>query len=188
MQLGLHANTLRKYADAGAIKTIRTPSGQRRYDVDSFVGKAGSAAIICYARVSSAKQRDDLQRQKSHLESIYPGAEIIADVGSGINFKRRGLKTILERAIGGDKLTVVVAHKDRLARFGFDLIEWIINRNGGEVVVLSRDKFSPGQELTTDLLTILHVFSCRMHGLRKYSKQIEEDKNLSEPGTEAHPR
>lgn len=94
------------------------------------------------------------------------------DIGSGINFKRKGLKTILESAINGDKLKLVVAHKDRLCRFGFELIEWIIKRNHGEIVVLSKSELSPQAELTQDLLTILHVFSCRMHGLRSYKDKI----------------
>jgi len=67
-----------------------------------------------------------------------------------------------------------IAYKDRLARFGFDLIKWIVERSGGEILVLDEIKLSPMQELTSDLLTILHVFSCRMHGLRSYRKQISE--------------
>jgi len=78
-----------------------------------------------------------------------------------------------------DKLEIVVAHKDRLARFGFELIEWIIEQNGGKIVVLKQTHLSPEQELTTDLLSILHVFSCRMHGLRNYKSQVRQA--LSEP-------
>lgn len=73
-----------------------------------------------------------------------------------------------------DKLKVVVAHRDRLARFGIDLERFVIEKNGGELVVLSEDSLSPEQELTKDLLNIIHVFSCRMHGLRNYKKQISE--------------
>ena len=74
----------------------------------------------------------------------------------------------------GDKLKVVVAHRDRLARFGYELIRFIIESNGGQLVVLSEDSLSPTEELTKDLLNIIHVFSCRMHGLRNYKKQISE--------------
>lgn len=74
----------------------------------------------------------------------------------------------------GDKLKVVVAHRDRLARFGYELIRFIIESNGGQLVVLSEDSLSPAEELTKDLLNIIHVFSCRMHGLRNYKKQISE--------------
>jgi predicted site-specific integrase-resolvase len=85
----------------------------------------------------------------------------------------------LERALQGDKLKIVVAYKDRLARFGFELIESIVNKSGGEIVVLDRIELSPQEELTKDILQILHVFSCRINGMRKYRNQIKEDKDLS---------
>ena len=173
-KLGLHPNTLRKWADAGKINHIKTASGQRRYDIDAFLGKSATAETICYCRVSSYKQKDDLCRQVAFMREKFPTAEIIKDIGSGINFKRKGLRSILESAINGNKLTVVVAHKDRLCRFGFDVIQWIIERSGGEVMVLNETRLSPEAELTQDLLTILHVFSCRMHGLRSYKNKISK--------------
>lgn len=179
-RLGLCGNTLRKYADNNQIKTIRSPAGHRLFDCDSFCKETVAASVICYCRVSSAKQRDDLTRQVAYMREQFPHAEIIKDIGSGLNFKRKGLKALLQRLLQGDKLTVVVAHRDRLARFGFELIEYLVKERGGEVMVLDQSTASPSKELTEDLLAILHVFSCRMHGLRKYSHQIKEDKNLSE--------
>ncbi len=173
-KLGVHANTLRRWAKNGKIKHITTASGQRKYDVNSYLGQTAECVTICYCRVSSYKQKDDLHRQVEFMREKYPSAEIVKDIGSGINLKRKGLKTILERAMRGDKLKIVVAHKDRLARFGFDLIKYIVERNGGRIVVLSQVIFSPEEELTKDLLNILHVFSCRMHGLRNYKKQVSE--------------
>ncbi|GBC60110.1 DNA invertase [Desulfonema ishimotonii] len=170
--LGVHPNTLRKWADSGKIKHIRTASGQRKYDVRDYLGKNREMRTVCYCRVSGYKQKDDLQRQVEYMRKKFPEAEIVKDIGSGISFKRKGLRTILERAINGDKLRVVSAHGDRLARFGFDLIKWIIEKSDGELVVLNESELSPDQELTQDLLTILHVFSCRMHGLRSYKNQI----------------
>jgi predicted site-specific integrase-resolvase len=171
-KLGLHPNTLRKWADAGKINHIKTASGQRRYDIETFLGEAAPAETICYCRVSSYKQKDDLHRQVAFMSEQFPAARIIKDIGSGINFKRKGLKALLDSTLDGRKLTVVVAHKDRLCRFGFDLIQWLIERSGGEVLVLNESKLSPEAELTQDLLTILHVFSCRMHGLRSYKDKI----------------
>ncbi len=81
------------------------------------------SCTVCYCRVSSSKQRDDLARQVAYLHGFFPEAEIIKDIGSGLNYKRKGLRTILERVVRPDKLTVVVAHRDRLTRFGFELIE-----------------------------------------------------------------
>jgi putative resolvase len=84
----------------------------------------------------------------------------------------------------GDKLRIIVAHRDRLARFGGEIIQFLVEQNGGEVVVLDKTVYSPEEELTADLLAILHVFSCRMYGLRRYRDQIKEDRNLSNTGTE----
>lgn len=181
---GLHPHTLRKYADTGVIRSIRTPSGQRLFDIDSFVGSQHPQQVVVYARVSSRKQQDDLERQVAYLKTKEPHAQVITDIASGLNFKRKGLQTLLERSLQGDQLTVVVAHRDRLARFGFDLIEWLIQRNGGQVVVLSKSAHtSPADELLQDLLAVLSVFAARMHGLRKYRDQIAQDTTLSDSGT-----
>ena len=137
------------------------------------------ANVVCYCRVSSQKQKDDLARQVVWMREQYPNAEIIKDIGSGLNFKRKGLRAILQRLLQGDKFTLIVAHRDRLCRFGFDLIEYLFEQNGGEIMVLDKTELSPEQELTTDLLSILHAFSCRLHGLRRYESEIKEDKNLS---------
>lgn len=174
-KLGIHPNTLRRWADEGKIKCFRTLANQRRYDVDGYLGIPQIAQTICYCRVSSHKQKDDLARQIAFMQSKFPDAKIVKDIGSGINFKRKGLKTILDAAINGDCLKVVVAHRDRLARFGIDLLRWIIERSGGELLVLNQVNLSPEQELTQDLLTVLHVFSCRMHGLRSYKDKIAKD-------------
>jgi predicted site-specific integrase-resolvase len=117
------------------------------------------------------------------MREKFPQAEIIKDIGSGLNFKRKGLRSVLDRLSQGTKLTIVVAHKDRLARFGFELIEYLVNKNGGEILVLDKVSFSPQRELVEDILSILTVFSCRMHGLRRYHSEIQEDPNLSKSGT-----
>ena len=177
-QLGLHPNTLRRYADEGKIEIIKNEAGQRLYNVESYIRGTQVNQLICYCRVSSSKQKDDLNRQVAYMQSIYPKAEIISDIGSGLNFKRKGLRTILDRLLHGDKLKIVVATRDRLCRFGFELIQYLVEQNGGEIVVLDQSVYCPQTELTQDLLSIIHVFSCRMHGLRKYSKKIKEDKDI----------
>ena len=182
-QLGLHPNTLRRYADEGKIRFIKNGAGQRLFDVQSYVNQSASTAVVCYCRVSSRKQRDDLDRQVAYLSSLYPDATVVSDIGSGINFKRKGLRSILDRLLQGDKLTLVVAHRDRLARFGFELIQYMVEQNGGSIVVLDQTVYSPESELTADMLYILHVFSCRVNGLRKYSKKIKEDADLPKPAT-----
>ncbi len=183
--LGLHANTLRKYSKIGRIEYIKNEAGQRLYDTTSYIrGRKPEQTVICYCRVSSGKQRDDLARQVLFMQKQFPEAEIIQDIGSGLNFKRKGLHTILGRILQGDKLTIIVAHRDRLCRFGFELIQYLVEQNGGQIMVLENLVYSPQQELTQDLLAILHVFSCRMHGLRKYSDKIKKDKDISDQRTE----
>ena len=179
--LGLHPNTLRHYADNGTIESYRTKSGHRRYNVDAYLGLQKQFVSICYCRVSNYKQKDDLNRQVEFMRANYPKAEIIKDIGSGLNYKRKGLKSLLKRVMQGDKLEIVVSHKDRLARFGFELIEWIIQQNGGRIVVLKQINLSSKQELITDLLSILRIFSYRIPGLRHYKKQVQQA--LSEPET-----
>jgi len=179
--LGLHPNTLRKYADEGQIKSIKNGAGQRLYDVDSYQKDEVIRSVICYCRVSSAKQKDDLVRQVEFMRRQYPDSEVIQDIGSGLNFKRKGLQALLVRFMRGDQLTIVIACRDRLCRFGFELFEFMAKQNGGEIVVLSNPVHCPESELTADLLAILHVFSCRMHGLRSYSKKIKEDPTIPKP-------
>jgi predicted site-specific integrase-resolvase len=146
--------------DEGKIKSIKNAAGQRLYDVKSYVrgfrerqpnGDSVRAATVCYYQVSSSKQRDDLDRQVTYMQSLYPGAEIIRDIGSGLNFKRKGLRSLLDRLMRRDKLTLIVACRDRLARFGCELIEYLVEQNGGNIVVLDQTVYCPNSELTQDL-------------------------------------
>jgi len=115
------------------------------------------------------------------MQDQYPETEIVKDIDSGLNYKRKGLKAILERAMWGERIELVVAYRDRLTKFGFEFIEWIIEKNGGKLMVLDQSIFSPEQELTKDILSILHIFSARLHGLRSYKDKIKQA--LSNEGT-----
>jgi putative resolvase len=141
--LGLHPHTLRKYADEGKIRSIKNEAGQRLYDVESYQRGAMVAVTVCYCRVSSTKQRDDLLRQVEFIRGQYPDAEIIQDIGSGLNFQRKGLQSLLLRLMRGDKLTIVVACRDRLCRFGFEIFEFMAEQNGGSIVILSNPVHCP---------------------------------------------
>jgi predicted site-specific integrase-resolvase len=179
--LRVTADTLRRWDKEGKINTIRTPSGIRLYDkcsIFKILGKTYNSIErkkIAYCRVSSRKQYDDLQRQKDFFKSNYPDYELVEDIGSGINFKRKGLQTILEQSMHGKVQEVMVAHKDRLCRFAFDLIKWVLLQNNTKLVVLNQDNNkSNSEELTEDVLSIIHVFSCREMGKRRYKS--EKDK------------
>ena len=171
---------MRRCAAEGKISYYRNAGDQRLYDVDAYLRGEADPQVVCYCRVSSAKQRGNVNRQITQMRELYPDAEIITDVAGGLNWRRQGLRSILERLHRGDKLELVVAHRDRLARFGFELIEWLVQQNGGAVVVLNQSDASPESELTEDLLVIVDTFSCRMHGLRRYRAAIAQDQGLSE--------
>jgi len=182
-KLGVSTKTLERWLEAGKIEAVFTQGGQRRYNLDSIIPvKAGNPAddraIILYARVSSRSQKSDLEQQIQLLESHYPGVETITDIGSGLNFKRKGLQALLDRVLTNTCKLIVIAHKDRLCRFGFDLIAWICTRQQVEILVLNQTNLSPEREMVEDILAIIHVFSCRLYGLHKYKRKIAEDSEL----------
>ena len=167
----VQAQTLRKWAKEGKIQYIITEGKHRRYRIDDNTGRS-----IIYARVSSEKQ-PDLDNQVQYLKNAYPGHELVTDIGSGINFNRKGLQKVLELLFKRDIKEVVVASKDRLSRFGFELFENIFRYFGAKITVLSTEYNSPEQELAEDLLAITTVFTAKYHGRRSYSKK---SKDLSE--------
>ena len=180
---GVSLHTLRRWEKNGQIQAIRTPSGrERRYDLESYTGEGHNKSNKCtvlYARVSSYQQRDDLNRQAARLVELYPSAELISEIGGGLNWKRKKFIALLERVIKGDIGTIVVCFKDRLVRFGFDHIQWLCQQYGCQVVVLNEAVFSPEQELVDDILSIIHCFSSRLYGLRKYKNLLKEDKDTT---------
>ncbi|RLG41002.1 MAG: IS607 family transposase [Thermoproteota archaeon] len=179
-KLGIHPNTLRRWANEGRINYVRQPQGHRLYDVDSFLnqGKKIDRVKFIYARVSSRRQADDLSNQIKYLRERYPTHEFLQDYGSGLNFKRKGFCKLLEQVLSGAVSEIVVTHKDRLCRFGFDFFQKIAEHFDCKLVVLDEVKLSPQEELIQDLISIIHVFSCRIYGLRKYPSKIKEDKDL----------
>ena len=158
-------NTLRKWDLEGKIETIRVGK-HRRYKITT-PNKSITREKVCYARVSSYDQKEDLERQVSVLQSKYPGYRIIKDIGSGLNFKRKGFNSILESAIRGHIEEVIITNRDRLCRFGLELFETILRINNGKIVVLYDEDKSPDQELTEDVLSIITVFSAKLYGEEK---------------------
>jgi predicted site-specific integrase-resolvase len=181
--LGVTTPTLRKWDTEGKITAIRAPSGMRRYSLEDIYNILGrdTAAFkerekVIYCRVSSKKQSNDLERQVNILQSLYPDHTVVTDIGSGINWKRKGLQTILEQAMHRTISEVVVAHRDRLCRFAFELLEWMFNQCGVKLIVLDKDDCkSSDTELTDDILSIVHVYSCRNMGRRRYQNKKTEN-------------
>lgn len=163
--------------------------GQRYFD-DSDVRAAlcidappKKRATVAYCRVSSAGQKDDLESQYAAMQTFCLNSGIAVDewvleVGGGMNFKRKKFIAVFDRIMDGEVDHLVVAHKDRLTRFGFDLIAHVAERNGCAITVANVEALSPQQELVNDLLAIVHVFSCRLYGLRRYEKIMKKDRSL----------
>jgi excisionase family DNA binding protein len=193
---GLDPQTIRKMVDTKKISGYKTPSGQRRINrkdiqamCDNMLNDEERQTIkkenFLYTRVSTKKQLGDLSRQLEYVRRPeYSNYTIIQDIGSGINFKRKGISTILDSCIQGTIGEIIVAHRDRLSRFGFDLINLFVQKSGGKITVLEDNKITTSEiELAEDLLSIVHIYSCRQMGKRSYSKKREfednKDKNLS---------
>jgi putative resolvase len=192
--LGVHQRTLYKWEEKGLIDTIRSPGiGKRFYNVEKYLKSFGnpktldlidsddytgidsntSRLKIVYVRVSSAGQKDDLVRQITSMSSKYPDHVIIKDIGSGLNLNKRGLRKIIDLAITGRVEELVVAHRDRLVRFGFELIKDLVEKysNGKLIVESETESLEPEEELVKDVLAVMNVFVARMNGLRKYKKK-----------------
>lgn len=183
--LGFAPSTLRAWAEKGILKSKKSPTGRFMFSRKSIqdIVSINSPSYknrkkIVYCRVSSRGQMEDLARQRAYMESLYPDHILVQDIASGINWKRKGLETILELAIQGNLEELVVAHKDRLSRFAFDFIKSTLEKCGATVIVLdSGENKSTEQELAEDLLSIVHIYSCRSMGKRRY--KTKKDKNSS---------
>lgn len=182
----IHPNTIRRYGDAGLLGCHKTPAGHRRFSRASLqefcTGIAppppvpvNQAKNILYSRVSSKKQLDDLSRQVEFLRGYRPeyiNYVALSDIGSGVNFKRPGFQAILDAGLQGTLGEVVVTHRDRLCRFGFDLVETLIKKCGGTLVVIDDERHKTSeQELAEDLLSIVHIYSCRQMGKRSHCRR-----------------
>lgn len=167
---GVSENTLRRWADNGEIEIITTNGGHRRYKIPK---DNKPKRKIIYARVSSQKQEKDLVRQINFLKERFSDYEVIKDIGSGINFKRKGLRTILEQLFEGNIREVVVYSKDRLARFGIELLEFLFEQFGAKLIYYNttEDEQTPEQEFSEDIMAIISVFTARYYGSRKYKNK-----------------
>lgn len=182
--LGVSTQTLRRWERQKKIKpSHRTQGGQRRYvAVDlhpfDFNNKLADLQTIAYARVSSHDQKEDLERQ-IHMLEIYCSAKgwtfsVTKDLGSGMNYNKRGLKQLLDQIMNGQIGRLVITHKDRLLRFGAELIFSLCALRNIEVVIINQgDEPSFEEELAKDVLEIITVFSARLYGSKSHkNKQL----------------
>ncbi len=185
--LGVTAQTLRNWDKDGKLKPSYVKSnGYRYYSEESILAYTQERKtkknlnVVGYVRVSSKKQTDDLDRQvnniKAYLDTKYSNYEIISDIGSGINYQKPGLKKLIEKINRKEVDLIVVLYKDRLLRFGFELVEYFAELNNVKIEVLDKIDNKQDQELVEDLVQIVTVFSCKIQGKRKAkTKQLIDD-------------
>jgi len=188
--LGVDPSTLRRWDNEGMLIAERTPGGHRRYEKNKLISirdkkEDDSKLTIGYCRVSSNSQKEDLERQIENVSNycIAKGYQfkIIEDIGSGLNYKKKGLRKLIELIETREVKRIVINYKDRLIRFGYELLEQICNLNGVEIEIINHteDK-SYQEELVEDVLSIITVFSAKLYGSRSHkSKSIKNtNKNL----------
>lgn len=184
---GVSISTLRRWESEGKIMPERTANGHRRYDLSELIGvKSELSYTVAYARVSSHDQKEDLLRQSEVLELFCASngwqVEIIKDLGSGLNYSKKGLKRLINLITDGKVERLVITHKDRLLRFGSELIFSLCEIFGTEVIIINRTEDSSFEEdLAQDVLEIITVFSARLYGSRshKNKKLVEELKDVA---------
>ena len=185
--LGVTAQTLRNWDKEGKLKPSYVKSnGYRYYSEESIMSYTQERKtkknlnVVGYARVSSKKQSDDLERQinnlNTYISSKYDSFDIITDIGSGINYNKPGLKKLIEKINKKEVDLIIVPYKDRLLRFGFELVEYFAELNNVKIEVLEKIDKNQDEELVEDLVQIITVFSCKMQGKRKTkTKQLIDD-------------
>ncbi len=184
-EIGVSVETLRRWDRTGRLPAKRTPSNHRYYTEEDLAVAKGlkpiktERLIKVYCRVSSAKQKNELANQKLAMEQFclargYAVNEWLEEIGGGLNFKRRKFLALIEDALSGKIEMIVIAHKDRLCRFAFDLSEQLLTKRGCQIVVANAESLSQRAELLEDLMAVVHCFSCGLYGARSYRKEKEK--------------
>jgi putative resolvase len=182
--IGRSVNTLQKWDRKGVLHAHRSPTNRRYYTHDQYLAYRGllaqaSGKVIVYARVSSVGQKPDLATQVAALRDYcarhgYQPDEWIEEIGSGLNYQRKHFNRLMEQIELGQVRRLIIAHMDRLVRFGFEWFAAFCRRHGTDLLIVNGDTLSPEHELVHDLLSIVHVFSARLYGLRSYQKVIRD--------------
>ena len=187
--LRVSVKTLQHWDREGVLKANRTPTDRRYYTYDQYLQFKGintendNRQIVIYAGVSTRNPKDDPQNQVTFLRHFCNAKGIIVDQciedhGSGLNYNRKKWNQLLDEVMEQKIKTIIVTHKDRFIRFGYDWFENFCMKFDTTIVVVNNEELSSQEELVQDIVSILHVFSCRLYGLRKYKKQIEGDEEI----------
>lgn len=187
--LNVSVKTLQRWDRDKVLIAKRTPTDRRFYTYDQYLDYKGlknnsDRKIIIYTRVSTNNQKDDLLNQVNFLQNFINSKgiivdQIIQDVGSGLNYKRKKWNELLDEVMENKIDTIIVSNKDRFIRFGFEWFERFLGKFNTKILVVNNELLSPQEELVQDIISILHVFSCRIYGLRKYKKRIKGDDEIA---------
>ena len=188
--LGVSVKTLQRWDREGILKANRTPTDRRYYTYAQYLQFKGIQTeqdrrdVVIYARVSTRNQKDDLQNQVEFLKQFCNAKGMIVnqcmeEFGSGLNYNRKKWNKLLEEVMENKIKTIVISSKDRFIRFGYDWFEKFCEKFHTKIMIVNNEALSPNEELVQDMISILHIFSCRLSGLRKYKNQIEEDEELA---------
>lgn len=187
--IGVSIKTLQRWDVNGKLPAFRTPGDRRYYTHEQYlkyVGKeldSSARKTVIYARVSTRNQKGDLKNQISFLQQFCNARGMIVDAcvddfGSGLNYNRKNWNALLDSVMSGEIHTIVISHKDRFVRFGFDWFENFCKKFGTEILIVNNESLSSNEELVQDIISILHVFSRRLYGLRKYKAKIKKDADI----------
>ena len=184
--VGVTVRTLQRWDREGRLKPPRTLTNRRYYTDEHILevlgarlaNRSSKRKTVVYCRVSSRQQAPHLKNQIKDMERFCEKEELavsewITEYGSGMNFKRAKFLSLISRIIAGEVDHLIIAHKDRLVRFGFELIEHLCRLSGCNITVVHSKSLSPQEEMIEDLMAIIHTFSCRLYGLRSYKNRIK---------------
>lgn len=189
--LGVSVKTLQRWDRENILNAYRTPTNRRYYTYDQYLSFKGisdssdNRQVAIYARVSTRNQKDDLKNQIEFLKQFCNARGIIVDIcmsdfGSGLNYNRQKWNELLSLVMEQKVKSIIITHKDRFVRFGYDWFEKFCGKFNTSIIVVNNEDLSPQEELVQDIISILHVFSCRLYGLRKYKTKIREDAEIAE--------
>lgn len=188
--LNVSVKTLQRWDRDKILIAKRTPTDRRYYTYDQYLEFKGvsndsnTKKKIIYTRVSTNNQKDDLKNQVKFLLDFANAKgiiidEVIEDIGSGLNYNRKKWNKLIEDCMENKIDSIMVTHKDRFIRFGYEWFERFLGKYDVKIIVVNNETLSPNEELVQDIISILHVFSCKIYGMRKYKKKIEEDEEIA---------
>lgn len=187
--IGVSVKTLQRWDNDNKLKAYRTPTNRRYYTYEQYLKYTGKTdvndkrKIVIYTRVSTSNQKYDLKNQVEFLRQ-YANAkgiivdEVIEDYGSGLNYNRKKWNKLIDECMENKVKTIIISHKDRFIRFGYDWFERFLSKFEVSFIIVNNESLSPQEELVQDIISILHIFSCRIYGLRKYKNKIRKDEEV----------